>query len=997
MRKLLKHPILIIAASCIITAVLAVPLRTIQIESSIRQFFPTKHEAYMRLNETEEQFGSMISIGISLETPADTILTSEYISAIRTLTQHLENIEYTDNVTSITNIDYIEGIDGAINVAPLLENNDDGAITDTDVVNITERLANWEDMYNLVVISNDGKATQVSLTVDPSISPNEQQEVLDKVRGVVIEDLKETDLIYKLYGDPVTSENSKAYLLTDLISLIPLVVLVVLISLYFSFHTLDGTILPLITVLMSTVWSVGIMALTGISFSLVSSVIPVALIGCGSAYGIHVLTHYYIAVDKKRKELDSQGQKFSKEIHLDCICEGLTNVSEAVVLSAITTIVGFISLVTSPIKPLFSFAIFTAIGIGFSLILSVTVIPSFLTLKRVEKIGMRSRRMEKITQRVRRRLEKVEFSKFHKGDSNPEQAGLANSLYNVYHFLCGTKPRMIVFSIIVIALSAFGLSKLVIDTSMINYFPSKAPIRQDVNYVNDNFAGTNSVYLLINSPAAKPKAEAKKLFDQAQAIIDNAEASGRELTSDEKSKYDQLVAQANDKIAESRSMPDMTNVEALRAVDLMESWILSKYDVIGKAVSYTDSIKRINQTWNAPGANASQSTYYNDYSDGSLDDDFGMSDFGMDAFGDDAFGDDFSMDAFGADAFGDEALSDSTTGDSSFVDPNIAYEQMLNQTVTAKDVQELIGHAYAKAGGRRASVEDFVKTLQKEMNFNGAAFYEIPYDPAKYMKSARGELAGIVSNYTQMLGDSMERFTDDQTNFTPTVIRMQVQIRTNSTQVVGKMIKDFEKYCDTHLPEGYYMEATGSGEMEYVMTNLVVKSQMTSLILSIILVFVVLTLSFKSPVAGCIGAIPLAFTIILNYMVMGIAGIKLDLITSIIASVAIGVGIDYTIHFMTEYRTLREQSDNLEEVTRETFKSSGSGIITNAIAVGLGFLVLCFSRFVVLRYIGILIAIVMLTSSTLAMTVLPGIFNIFDPKFLHKGQPKAWETEEDNK
>ena len=73
-----------------------------------------------------------------------------------------------------------------------------------------------------------------------------------------------------------------------------------------------------------------------------------------------------------------------------------------------------------------------------------------------------------------------------------------------------------------------------------------------------------------------------------------------------------------------------------------------------------------------------------------------------------------------------------------------------------------------------------------------------------------------------------------------------------------------------------------------------------------------------------------------------------------------------------------------DEVTRMTFRKSGHGIVTNAIAVGFGFLVLCFSKFVVLRYIGILVAIVMFTSSFLAMTVIPGFLNMYAPKFISK-------------
>lgn len=1026
MRKILKHPFIVIGLSILITVIFAIPLRKIKIESSIRQFFPQEHEAFQRLNKTEDQFGSMLAIGISLETPGETILTKEYVDLIRKITSELKTVQNTDDVKSITNVDFIEGKEGTIEVAPLLDKDDSEEITDEDVALIQERLTSWEDMYNLVVISNNRRASQIVLSVNQKASLAEQATALTDVRKIVFDNLEKakSDLSVRFYGDPVISENSKAFMLSDLTCLIPLVVLVVLISLYFSFSTKEGTILPLITVLMSTVWSIGIMTLLGFEFSMVSSVIPVALIGCGSAYGIHVLTHYYIAVDAKRKELDAKGEKFTKELHFDCIIEGLKNVQVAIVLSAVTTIVGFMSLVTSPLKPLFSFAIFTGTGIGFSLLLSVTVVPAFLVLKKLEDVGKRSKRMEKITKKVRRKIEKIEAKKIEKlrneivvqevinkavknGSVSVQDittatktaietletkaSGLADSLYNIYHAVCGTKPRLIIFSLVIIILSAIGLSRIVIDTSMVNYFPETCKLRQDINYVNDNFAGTSSIHLLIKSPANPLKEEANALYDEAQKLEDKY--ANAEIPADIKAKIDELRSKADEKFTESRNALDMTNPEILKAVDLMEKWITDKYDVVGKAASYTDSIKRINQVWNAPGA---QSSSTSDVTSDSVDfqDDLSFDDFGDDAFGDSTTS---TTDDFGSFyEFEDESTSE-TTVDIVFEDPNIAYQAKLDRTMTGKEIQDFIANAYSKAGGKSASIEEFVKTLQKEMNYTGVAFYEIPYNPAKYQKATRQELSGIISNYTQLLGDSLERFTDDQTNYTPTSIKMQVQIKTNSTQVLGKMLNDFEDYAKTHFPEGYFMEATGEGEMEYVMTNLVVSSQVMSLIISLSLVFIIITISFKSPIAGIIGAIPLAFTIILNYMVMGLFNIKLDLFTSIIASVAIGVGIDYTIHFMTEYKALRMESDDLEEVTRGTFKSSGMGIITNALAVGLGFMVLILSRFVVLQCIGILIAIVMFTSSMLAMTVLPAIFNNFDPKFMHPGKPKAWETEEEVK
>ena len=95
---------------------------------------------------------------------------------------------------------------------------------------------------------------------------------------------------------------------------------------------------------------------------------------------------------------------------------------------------------------------------------------------------------------------------------------------------------------------------------------------------------------------------------------------------------------------------------------------------------------------------------------------------------------------------------------------------------------------------------------------------------------------------------------------------------------------------------------------------------------------------------------------------------------------------------METYRAERAKSDILEVVTKNTFRSSGKGILTNAIAVGLGFCVLLFSRFIILRYIGALVAVVMFTSSALSMTIIPGLLNAFDPKFMwSKEQKEAYK------
>ena len=935
-RAIFKKPQLIIALCVIITGVLGFFIKDLKIDNSIRQFLPQKDASYTRLSETEEQFGSMMVIGVSMEARNGSILTPEYIDVVRRITDRALEAEGVSDVDSLTHIDYVCESDGAISASQLIPETYTGS--PEDIEQLEGRLNEWEAMYNRVIVNDDMTGTQLQITLAPysreteieraaalgtkkvRSEAEEEETVLNAITKIVNEETAGHNVDVKIYGNPVVMQNSRVFMLADLTRLIPLVIVVVLLSLYFSFKTLDGTLLPLITVVMATTWTMGLMALFGVTFTLVSSVIPVALIAVGSAYGIHVLTHYYVALDMTEGEL-------TKEKYTEAVFNGLHEVMGAVLLAGITTVIGFISLISSPIAPLHSFAVFTAIGVTISLLLAITFIPAILLLKDFNKVQANRNKKNNLSEKLAAKLEHAK--RLRGGKSANEASG--DTLYNIYHFFCGSKPRLYLSIIVMVGLSVVGLRLLHIDTALVNYFPESCDMRQDINYIDKQFAGTNSLYLNVKGP----------------------------------------------------DKGSLTNPEILKAVDDMQEYLEDEYPDIGKIVSFTEFIKRINQVWHVPATGGVADTgngeaaamiEANTANPNGFDDFVGFDEFDSDTFGDDSFDD------FGDDEFAD---SDTTTFDASnWNDPNTAYVAALEQPVTVEDVISMINKAYVAAGGKTATVEDVVNELQKQVNYNGTAYYEIPYDAAKYPVASREELAGVVQGYLTLLSGSLDRFVDDDMN--PQIMRITVQLRNHSTQTTGDIIAAAQKYAETHFPAGYTLEATGTAEMEYTMTKMIVSSQLTSLVISLLCVFIIIAVAFKSGWAGLLGAVPLALAIILNYMVMGFAGINLDLVTSIIASVAVGVGIDYTIHFLTTYKEERAKTDDLETVTRMTFRKSGHGIVTNAIAVGFGFLVLCFSKFVVLRYIGILVAIVMFTSSFLAMTVIPGFLNMYAPKFISK-------------
>lgn len=924
-KKMLKCSWLIIIASLAITAFFGWQLRKISIENTVRMYMPQSSESYQRMLKAEEDYGSMMVLGISMETSGETILTPEYIKIVQDVTDQIGNVDYVESIDSIANMDFIVGEDGSLKASSIL--GEDYTGSPEDMAAIKQRLVDWQEMYNRVIITDDGKTTQLMITLQPKdengdmLNSKKQMKALHDIQKICETALEGSDLEVRYFGDPVLSDNGYTFMVSDLLILIPFVALVVLLSLYFSFHTWSGTLLPLITVLMATVWSVGIMCMLNVTFTIIGSVIPVCLVACGSAYGIHVLTHYYIGLDKIEGEI-------TKESHAGAIEYGLKDVWIAVVLAGVTTVAGFISNITSPIMPLKSFSVFAAAGVVFSLLLSMTFIPAMLYVTPISKVGKHWRNKNRISAKLKMKLEKQ--LKRQGGKTSAEAT--TNTLYMIYHFFSGTKPRLIVSTAVLLLVAVIGFKMLIVDTALVNYFPPDSKFREDISYVDEHLAGSNTLYLVVSGE--EKDAEEVTAESAGESVADSV-ASDFDFGTSDTGAADSVASDfdfgsstddfgfgdvSGADSSESAEAPKqyymLTNPEILNAVDGMQEYLLARHEGIGKMVSFTTFIKRMNQVMNSP-----------------VDD------------------------------------------------------AKLSSTITVQQGLEMLHKAYTAAGGKDADVQQIVLELERQLNFNGLDYYEVPYDVAKYPVSTRDELGDLVTQYLYLLSSQqIQRFANNMTM--PTAIRTQVQLRTHSTDDTAAIIADAQAYAAKHFPKGYKIEATGNGEMEYTMTKMVVDSQTTSILLSLAMVFIIISLSFKSPWAGIIGAIPLGLTILLNFMVMGYAGIALDLCTSIIASVAIGVGIDYTIHFMETYRVQRALTDDLEEVTKNTFKTSGRGILTNAIAVGLGFCVLLFSRFIILRYIGALVAVVMFTSSTLAMTVIPGLLNAFDPKFMWSKEQK---------
>jgi len=101
-----------------------------------------------------------------------------------------------------------------------------------------------------------------------------------------------------------------------------------------------------------------------------------------------------------------------------------------------------------------------------------------------------------------------------------------------------------------------------------------------------------------------------------------------------------------------------------------------------------------------------------------------------------------------------------------------------------------------------------------------------------------------------------------------------------------------------------------------------------------------------------------------------------------VASIDIGLGIDYCIHFLSRYRHEIRLGRTVDQAIDITLNTTGRAIIYNALAISAGFLVLVPSQFVVISQMGILVAVDMMTIAISALTFLPAIIKVFPPNLL---------------
>ena len=189
-----------------------------------------------------------------------------------------------------------------------------------------------------------------------------------------------------------------------------------------------------------------------------------------------------------------------------------------------------------------------------------------------------------------------------------------------------------------------------------------------------------------------------------------------------------------------------------------------------------------------------------------------------------------------------------------------------------------------------------------------------------------------------------------------------------------ELIADIRSYAEDSL--GIASERvwiTGMGVLFNDMLRQLIASQVSTVGFVLIATFAMFAVLLKSTTLGLIGIAPNIIAPLAVLGFMGFAGIPLDMMTTIIAAVVIGIGVDDAIHYLHRFRDERQRGASVQDAITQAHASIGSAMYFTSLSVMLGFSVLALSNLVPTVYFGILTALAMALALLVNLTVLPAI------------------------
>jgi predicted RND superfamily exporter protein len=450
------HRWIVFAASLAVLAFFLYFASTTRSDSSFENYFDQDDTAYSAYKQYREDFGS-----------------DEH--KIQRLTAALEEeVPFVKEVTSLTNVEFMEPVEGGIEVFELLEDFPE----DQEALLEIRRKVLAKPLYVGGLASESGQHAAVIIEMEKSsVDPVEEIRLdpdggdgLDNLYPQVTNDKIEEILARPEYrgiefyhtGDVPINGVLNTIIATGAAKRGSIAAVIITGALLFFFRRPIGVVGPMAVVMLSIAVSVGTMGLLGWNTDLIFGMLPSLLIAVGVADAVHIVSEFRAY----HAELGDRREAVRRTLYL---------VGTPCLLTSLTTAAGLGAMWVAPIKTLAHFAVYSAVGVLAAFLLSVTLLMVFLSFGRRQPKRAYSER-EKIQAKGGRRFEQALLS-------------LANLSLR-------RRRAILVCSAAIFAFSLLGMLRLRVDSNFMTDFSEEVPVRVATEYADEVMGGTNSfVYL----------------------------------------------------------------------------------------------------------------------------------------------------------------------------------------------------------------------------------------------------------------------------------------------------------------------------------------------------------------------------------------------------------------------------------------------------------------------------------------------------------------------
>lgn len=451
------------------------------IDPSTEPLLPWGDPAVEEYRRAVADFGDDQVYVVAMETDAG-VFSEEHLSALRRVrdrVSRLPGVRSAQSLVGATSFGY-SAQDEWIEVKPFIE----AVPSAPDALAALRERALRDPLYLRTLVSPDGRAAALNVTFREMSDGEFIAADLDGAIHEILQAETRPDRRFHVSGRPHIKAVMYTTMLRDLSVLVPVAFGVVTAVLLPLAGSLRGVLLPLINVVTAVLWTFGAVAALGRPISVLTVLLAPTLLAAGSVFGVHVMGRY-------------EEEALRAATAFEAAQRALESLVLPVLISGITTAIGFGSLCITDVPAVFELGAFSVLGVASVTLLTLTGVPAalvLLPLRRARRPGLVGARLSAALDALLLRL--TDLSRRHSGKT-------------------------------ILAYAAFAVAglllvpRIVIDTDYLSFFDADAPVRRDFERVDALLAGAIPLFVVLEgAPGALREPEALRAIERLQRRLD---------------------------------------------------------------------------------------------------------------------------------------------------------------------------------------------------------------------------------------------------------------------------------------------------------------------------------------------------------------------------------------------------------------------------------------------------------------------------------------------